>query len=625
MVNISLGYNFVAGNLLGDASPDDVPGLKLHVMHQANLIRLMASRVKDYVLFVVAAGNDSEGRDTPISARWASPFAWAGTQESAAGERPENILVVEAIDRDGMRAAFLEHRRACGSTRRRHHEHARCRARCVRCVQRNLAGGTHVAALAALLFELDPTKKPGEVAQIIKTTSQAPKAGSKAAPSIDALESIAAVNATAVAAVADLDTNGRVDDADLRIFARAEGLIEAAATKNALFTEDLNGDGSIDDNECFYPRIDFNGSGQGTIRPADAMPLGGAKKSDLAIFEMAWSDPAKPFEAAVKEAGLTPRADIYATATAPQGAVTQCRRLVSTTTTADATETSGSSERGLVIAAADGNGNPALVSNPADVKAEVETAIQDLRKTHPKLRVIINPATGCRSPSRALRRSRVQPRLGLRAGLARSRKKKRSGRWTRFSGRVGFRRSIPPRTNRRGPNMWGDARIPISPIATSRRGAAGGGRAGVRLDREAYGTALAWRHQVYGHDVERRHRGYEGQDLRERGDRDGQAQAAGGAAFVSRCIACVPARRRSDEGRGKGAAVARVRSGPCRQSQGEGANAAGLDGDHRQLPHFRRREDWRALLLLSRSADRHAAQDLGSWTADGVPGLHGCR
>src|SRR5690606_22213666 len=60
VINISLGYNFVASSLLGDTLPQDVPGLGLHVMHQATLIRLMASRVQDRVLFVVAAGNDSD-------------------------------------------------------------------------------------------------------------------------------------------------------------------------------------------------------------------------------------------------------------------------------------------------------------------------------------------------------------------------------------------------------------------------------------------------------------------------------------------------------------------------------------------------------------------------------------
>ncbi len=164
VINVSLGYNFVASDLLGDDDPQDVPGLALHVTHQANLIRLMASRVQDHVLFVVAAGNDSEGRTTPIEAKWASPFAWAGTQTSATGETPPNILVVEAVDRDGLRADFSNtggHVAAPGvdimSTLAADK------------VPFGVCSGTsqaapHVAALAAILFELAPDKKPAEIA-----------------------------------------------------------------------------------------------------------------------------------------------------------------------------------------------------------------------------------------------------------------------------------------------------------------------------------------------------------------------------------------------------------------------------------------------------------------------------
>ena len=49
----------------------------------------------------------------------------------------------------------------------------------------------HVAALAGILFELDPTKTPAEVAEIIKKSATAPKEGSLAAGSIDALEAVA--------------------------------------------------------------------------------------------------------------------------------------------------------------------------------------------------------------------------------------------------------------------------------------------------------------------------------------------------------------------------------------------------------------------------------------------------
>ena len=196
VINVSLGYNFVASNLLGDDDPEEVPGLALHVAHQANLIRLMASRVQDHVLFVVAAGNDSEDREKPIEAKWASPFAWAATQESASGPTPKNIIVVEAIDRDGLRAQFSNlggHVAAPGVD-----------------IMSTLAAdklpvgvcsGTsqaapHVAALAGLMFELAPDKKPAEIAAALIASAHAAPDGAKQAPTIDALDAVAAVHPT---------------------------------------------------------------------------------------------------------------------------------------------------------------------------------------------------------------------------------------------------------------------------------------------------------------------------------------------------------------------------------------------------------------------------------------------
>ena len=399
VVNISLGYNFVASNLLGDADPSEVPGLALHILHQSNLIRLMASRVKDHVLFVVAAGNDSDGRADPIDARWASPFAWAGTQASSAGETPANILVVEAIGHDGMRASFSNtggHVSAPGVD-----------------IMSTLASGRealgvcsgtsqaapHVAALAAILFELDPTKTPAEIAALIKTSTTAPKPGSAAAGSVDALDAVVKLSSANMRLAADLDGDGKVNDADLRIYARQLGVIEAAATTNAAFTEDLNGDGAVDDNECFFPRIDFNGSGFGSGSTRDTRSMSGASHSDLAVLGLTWSDTDKPFDVAVSESGLTQRAEIYAVLDKEPATPTQCRRLISPPqTVADASgviSTTTSGAGGLPIAAAATETGSVDAPNSARaVKSEVDAATDELRKNNPNLRVIINPATG---------------------------------------------------------------------------------------------------------------------------------------------------------------------------------------------------------------------------------------
>lgn len=393
VINISLGYNFVASKLLGDALPDEVPGLALHVLHQANLIRLMASRVQDYVLFVVAAGNDSDGREVPIEAKWASPFAWAATQPSSAGETPSNILVVEAVDRDGSRASF--------SNTGGHVSAPGVGIMSTLATGQNAFGvcsGTsqaapHIAALATILFELDPSKKPADVAAVIKTAAHAPKPGSKAAPTADALDSVAALAPGTMSLAADLDGNGKIDEDDLGIFSRQLALIDAAATSNAPFNEDLNGDGVIDDNECFFPRIDLNGSGFGAVAPRDMRPIAGSERADIGVMQLMWTDQDKPFDVAMSEAGLAVRSPIYAAADLEPAGPEQCRRLISHgTNIANAAQTPGTSgdgASGLPIAA-----TATTASDVAAVQAEVERAIAELKKTNPDLRVTISPETG---------------------------------------------------------------------------------------------------------------------------------------------------------------------------------------------------------------------------------------
>ncbi len=403
VINVSLGYNFVAGKLLGDADPSEVPGLALHILHQANLIRQMALRVEDRFLFVVAAGNDSQGRATPLDTKWASPFAWAATQDTAAGERPKNILVVEAVDRAGKRAEFSD-------------TGGQVSAPGVD-IMSTLAGpgdplgvcsGTsqaapYVSGLAALLFELDPTKSPAEVADLIKATA-APMKDGGGAPTIDALEAVLKVTPAASRLAADLNRDGKVDETDMGVFSRQLAAIDAAAETNAAFTEDLNGDGAVDDNECFWPEIDFNGNGQGGASVKDASLMSGRPRPDVEAFALAWSDNEKTYDMALNALGLAKRvAEVLAATSAGAAPPTQCRG-VRTASGAQVAETSaadtppGGATRSLGITS-EGDGatrlaNSSGAASAAGVKSEVEGAVSELKRSNPSLKVTINPQTG---------------------------------------------------------------------------------------------------------------------------------------------------------------------------------------------------------------------------------------
>jgi Zn-dependent metalloprotease len=405
VLNVSLAYNFVARGVLGDADPDEVEGLKLHIADQASVIRTMARIVENQVLFVVAAGNDSEGLDTPLAARWASPFAWAGTYAWTSGEPVRNIIVVEATGRDGNRAGFsnvgghvsapgVDIMSTLGSTTSPF----------------GVCSGTsqaapHVAAVAGLLFELAPEKSPADVIAALKDSGIPAAEGETRAPRIDAIAAAAAISETARTRLADLDGNGTVDAEDVKFFVRSLSAIEAAAATEAPFTEDLNGDGVVDDNECHFPRIDLNGDGQASVREAKASRVA-AVKSDVSPIEAAWSGAADALKAIFTETGLSARIAhslVAATAETTAAPPTKCRRrdgaVIAALNLPPATGTpSATPERGVTPAVSGGpvadNGTVASTAPAEEVRIEVTKGVEDLKKANPDLKVVINPATG---------------------------------------------------------------------------------------------------------------------------------------------------------------------------------------------------------------------------------------
>jgi Zn-dependent metalloprotease len=406
VINVSLAYNFVSRGVLGDADPDDVEGLKLHIAEQASVIRTMARLVENEVLFVVAAGNDSEGLATPVETRWASPFAWAGTYAWTSGPPVRNIIVVEATGRDGKRATFsnvgghvaapgVDIMSTLGSTTSPF----------------GVCSGTsqaapHVAALAGLLFELAPNKTPEDVIAALKESGTLPTGDATGAPRIDAVAAAVAISEDARRRLADLDGNGTVDADDVKAFARALIAIETAAATEAAFTEDLNGDGVIDDNECHFPRIDLNGDGQASLREAKAARIPFVK-SDLAPIESAWAATADTLKTALAETGLSARIAhvLVAAADGTQPATPAlCRRrdgalIAAVDRPADGGGTSLGVDTGTpapatgpVVADAGTVGGTAAPSE--EIRLEVSKGVEDLKKDNPDLKVVINPATG---------------------------------------------------------------------------------------------------------------------------------------------------------------------------------------------------------------------------------------
>jgi hypothetical protein len=301
VINLSLGYNFIASGIL-EGNPDDIPELSTLIQDEAKQFAHLMKRYESSVLFVVSAGNDSAGRTTPIDAKWASSIAWAATQTPGSA-RPNNVLVVEAIDRNGLRADFSNtggHVSAPG----------------VNVLSTLSTGGSaygvcsgtsqaapHVAALATLLFELDPTKKASEIADIIKSSAVKQASGS-GAPRVDALEAVLKLSSSNLTRLADLNADGKVDVHDMEVFVKHLTELNNNRTKGTPFTEDLNGDGVVDDNECSWPQIDLNGSGTASLGNADARPVLGQMRTDLQVMQLAWTDKKQTFDKALRQTGL---------------------------------------------------------------------------------------------------------------------------------------------------------------------------------------------------------------------------------------------------------------------------------------------------------------------------------
>jgi subtilisin family serine protease len=305
VVNISLAYNWFGVALVSQRNPTDDRVIRDQIRQHAKVVQTLVNFVQDRVLFVAAAGNDSDGSSQPVSAEFATPFAYAALQAAQGARAAKNIIVVEARGRDGSRPGFSNiggHVAAPGvdilsTIASSDSGYAVCSG--------TSQAAPHVTALAGILFELAPTKTPAEIIEIIAKSSRS-AISPGAAPRVDALEAVLRVAPDPklfLRYLADLNGDGKVDADDLLIFKAQLTEIEAAKNSEEPFTSDLNGDGVVDGRERCYPRIDLNGSGRASYDPADMQPILGVRRSDLDVMELAWTG-TTDFKTAMQETGL---------------------------------------------------------------------------------------------------------------------------------------------------------------------------------------------------------------------------------------------------------------------------------------------------------------------------------
>ena len=305
VVNVSLGYNWGNWHRMLKVDPTTDQSIRNQIEQHANFLQFLVNQVSDRVLFVTAAGNDSTTNDAPFSAELATPFAFAALHKSPFFEPSKNIIVVEAHNRAYERAPFSNvggHVAAPGvevmstlASDSQPDAYGVC--------QGTSQAAPHVAALAAMLFELDPNQKPADVIDIIRSSALA-ETQSDSAPRVDALAAISELSRDYLRDLADLNSDGRVDRDDLKIFKDRLIAIENGRFGGTI-NSDLNGDDVIDADERCWPRIDLNGSGRASYDPSDKLPLAGEKRSDLDVIAAAWTDKLQPFDSAYGESRLS--------------------------------------------------------------------------------------------------------------------------------------------------------------------------------------------------------------------------------------------------------------------------------------------------------------------------------
>src|SRR5262245_15076147 len=302
VVNASLGYNWSALGFAFGKDADEDENVKAHIFNSARSVQRLAAKFKDSILIVAAAGNDSEGEATPHWAEFASPFGFAATHESPTFQKATNILIVEALGRDGKRASFSNaggHVAAPGVD-----------------IMSTLAGvsdgyglcsGTsqatpHVTALAAILFELDPKKSPAEIAEIIRSSAvPGPDGGT---PRADALAAVLKLAPSNLKYLGHLTGDGKGDSADLEILKTHLILLEEASRNGTPIAIDLNGDGDVNESESCWPLIDFVGAGKALYLDPPGQAVAASARTDLEMLEEGWTDPVKTFKTAMREVGL---------------------------------------------------------------------------------------------------------------------------------------------------------------------------------------------------------------------------------------------------------------------------------------------------------------------------------
>ncbi|MFP5246006.1 MAG: S8 family serine peptidase [Thermoanaerobaculia bacterium] len=296
VVNISLGYNWVAGfddAMAGDARADVRLLVRAHGLYARSLMRFFPD-----VIAVSAAGNEctrNKCAHDPCQhqAKWSNPFNWAALENE--GTRSPNVFVVDSIDAGTQLSTFScrgGHIGAPGEGVMTTMIEPQNEMEANHLAPYGADSGTSRAApavtgIVAFLLAYTPGLSPREIANALQI-------GANPRPIADAFDALVRSAPERVFHdLADLNNDGVVDDTDYVRFRKDLREVESG------LVSDLNEDGNPDQNDGRFPRADLNGDGVlDRNKKSFVFKLGDV--TDLQVMEAAWQDrtkgPTKLFE-----------------------------------------------------------------------------------------------------------------------------------------------------------------------------------------------------------------------------------------------------------------------------------------------------------------------------------------
>jgi subtilisin family serine protease len=294
VVNIGLGYNWTSNFRVDPERRLEAQEIVRTAGERARRVAEIAA--KKGILLVCAAGNDSSATNK-TEAYWGSPLNWAAMNPGGNSSAAWNILVVESTGRSGERSPLSNihgHLAAPGeeilSTVAFDRE-GQLRQDAYGVKSGTAMAAAQVTALIAQMYAYNPGLKPEQIVDIIKRTSLSDPAG-RHAPMVDAFAALLDCypGDRPLHDLADLNHDGRVDEADFKIFRDGLRFAEDPASNPR---QDLNGDRLFNDaaTENVWPLADLNGSGRLSRDPRDSRQVKGQLLSDLGVMMRAWQDP----------------------------------------------------------------------------------------------------------------------------------------------------------------------------------------------------------------------------------------------------------------------------------------------------------------------------------------------